>query len=494
MLVAVLGGCRSAPDSTASTLHFLRGAVQTGSGPLRQVAWKPGDVVDGATAPLVAECRAQVQVALEDRRSDAEQGVPPAGVALQFAPDGRRLAIGTVGGRVEVVSVPGGDVVATRELAEGAVAQVAFSPDGGTLYVGEQSPDAFVYALDAGTLADRWRRRLADDLETSAPPADDTMYGRFSLPGAYAIRVLGDGSLIVAGAHGWNVDGVRRNRSRIWRLGPEGDVRATFPAAGAADAIFLFPSVDEGGDVLVGVSRSAEGPAPADLPVGGLIDLALADLKPRWTRQFEPLKPYFKEVFFWEAVARGPDFAFAGLGDGRAFVLDGAGGTRAELEPGVPIVTAGVPIGVGVGFATASAAGVWYLTTATNIPWGSADPAARPPEVHPAENTVHAIRPDGTPRWDRSVREAVGGVVLSPDGTTLLVGAGAREADYRTDLYGAVLLDAATGARIATCSTASPTYFRPVFSPDGRWVAVSGAPYKTADGGVAGAYGVTVFR
>lgn len=495
-LVCVVWCACSGPPPAAPEVHFLRGAVERG-GQIEPSAWSPGDVVDGVVAPAQPECRAQLHVPLEDRRADAEQGVPPAGAALAFSPDGTRLAIGSVGGAVHIVAIPSGRRVADRQLAEGAVRQVAWSADGRTLYVGEQSPDANVYALEAASLRTAWSHRLAEDVETSVLPANDTMYGRFSLPGAYAVQVLADGGVLVAAAHGWTAAEGWRNRTRLYRYASDGSLKAAYPADGAADATFLFPSVHEGpggGDVLIGVSRSAVGPAPAGLPIGGLLDLSAEDLTPRWSRVFEPLKPWFTNVFFWEAVVRGPDFAFAGMGDGRAYVLDGAGSERAALQPGVPVSTAGVPVGVGVGFAAARDDGIWYLTTGSNIPWGSADPAARPPSAHPAENTVHALAPDGTPRWDRQLREAVAGVVVSPDGHTLMVGAGPRESDTRTDLFGAVLLDAASGRTLTTCSTVAPVDFRPVFAPDGGWIAVAEAPYKAADGSVAGAYQVTVFR
>lgn len=496
--MTALGCTERVEKHVGSTVHFLRDAVQEDGGPVEPLAWSPGEAVRGAVAPLLPECRPQFSVDLEDRRADAEQGLPPAGMALAFSPDGHALAIGSAGGLVALVKVPGGEVIGRRQLAEGAVKDLRFSVDGTVLYVGEQSPDAYLYALDPATLTERWKFRLADDLESSAMPAGDPMYGRYSLPGAFGITALADGRVIIAGAHGWGVEGARRNRSRLWVLAADGSVLAAFPKDHAADAIFMYPSVaqaDAGaGDVLLGISRSAAGPDPGDLPVGGVVDLALPDLTPRWTRAFEPLLPYFKTVFFWEAVTRGPRFAFAGLGDGRAFVLDDEGQIRATLQPGVPIVAGGVPVGVGVGFATARAEGIWYLTTSTNIPWGSADPSARPPEAHPAENTVHALGPDGSPRWDRALRQSVAGIVASPDGTELLVGAGPRESDTRTDLFGAVVLSASSGQVVTTCSTASPVDFRPVWAPDGGWIAVGEAPFRAADGAVAGAYRVTVFR
>jgi outer membrane protein assembly factor BamB len=495
--LALVFGCQSAAEAPSVPVHFLRGALERG-GTIEARAYQPGETVDGVVAPHAPECRSQLVIPLEDRRADAEQGAPPAGAALAFSPDSATLVIGSVEGAIKVVRVPSGAVVAEKQLAEGSVKQVAYSHDGSTIYVGEQSPDAYVYALDAATLTERWKLRLADDIASSALPADDTMYGRFSLPGAYAVQVLRDGRVLVAGAHGWITGEGRQNRARLYVLSAAGEQLAAYPSAGAADGIFLFPSVyepEEGpGDVLLGVARSADGPAPDGLPVGGLLDLSSSDLSMRWSTLFPPLTPWFKDVYFWEAVVRGPGFAFAGLGDGRAFMLDETGKSAATLQPGIPVLTGGVPIGVGVGFATANRQGVWYLTTSTNIPWGSADPAARPPSAHPAENTVHAVKPDGTPRWDRQLHEAVAGVVLSPDGSELLVGAGPRESDTRTDLFGAVVLDAATGKTITTCSTVAPTDFRPVYAPDGGWIAVTEAPFKTGDGSVSGAYQVTVFR
>jgi hypothetical protein len=153
----------------------------------------------------------------------------------------------------------------------------------------------------------------------------------------------------------------------------------------------------------------------------------------------------------------------------------------------------GVPIAAGVGFGTVVDGDVVFATTETNIPFGSADPATRPPAAHPAEFTLHAAAPDGTIRWTRPFPQHVAGIVPSPDGRALLVGAGPRTTDDRTDLYGALVLDRASGAPIVTCPTEGPAYFRPTWAPDGLGLAVSEAPFKVGEA-VRGAYRVTVFR
>lgn len=491
LISLVLLACTTPPP--VGTVHFLRGAVQHGDGTVETRAWRPGEVVEGVAAPRQPECTPLFHVELEDQSRGAAVGAPPPDTTLAFSPDGSRLAIGSAGGRIVIVDGWTGETVVTTTRPEAAIKRVAWSADGATLYVGEQSPDAWLRAMDARTLADRWTLRLADDLETSAPPAADDIYGIYALPAVFGLIVAGDGSLVVAGSHGWTpADGHRRNRARLYHLGADGSRLGAWPASGAADAVLLRP-VLRGDDVVVGMSRSADGPPPADLPIGGMLDLTLGTMTPRWATRFPVLTPYFTEVFMWDAVDHGVGFTLVGLGDGRAFLLDDDGGVQAALAPGVPVLSGGVPIAAAVGFGTIVGDDAYFLTTSTNIPWGSADPMARPPAAHPAQFTVHAVRRDGSPRWSRAFPQAVEGIVASPDGGTLLVGASSRATDTRTDLYGAVLLDPADGRLVTTCSTEGPVDFRPAWAPDNGRFAISEAPFLV-DGGVRGAYRVTVFR
>lgn len=490
-LLLLLTACTPAPPPAPAEVHFVRGGVVK-DGAFEARAWRPGEAIDGLVAPLLPECVPMFHVELEDMDRLAAMGAPAPAAALAFSPDGAWLAIGSDAGSVRVVNGSTGAVRAERKLAEGAVKQVAWSPDGGTLYVGEQSPDANLYALDPATLTTRWAARFADELETSALPPGDDVYGLYSLPAVFSLRALPDGDVLVSGSHGWTpADGVRLNRGRLYRYAPDGTRRAAFPAAGPADAVLLHPVVS-GNRALASVSRSADGPAPTDLPVGGVIVLDLATLTPVWEARFPILAPLFDVVFLWEAAGLSSTLAFAGLGDGRAFLFDAAGTPLHTLTPGVPVLSQGVPIASGVGFGTVVDDTAYFLTTSTNIPWGSADPMARPPAAHPAQHTLHAVGADGVTKWSWSGEHAVQGVVASPDGATLLVAAAERSTDTRTDLFGALLFDRLTGALVTSCATEGPAYFRPIWAPDGR-VAVAESAFG-ADGQVKGAYRVTVFR
>lgn len=515
MLALTLLACAS-PPPTAPV--FVRGGVVvSGAGAEgRPVGggrswierpWEPGESVTvgggTATAPLQAECVPLFQVPLGDVSRHVAVGGSAPDTALAFDPAGDRLAVGSWTGSLVVVDAWTGAELARRRLAETMIKEVAWSPDGQTLWAAEQSVDARLLALDPATLDIRAELRLADEVQTSAPPAADDLYGVYTLPAAYALHVLPGGDVLALASHGWNDgDGVRRNAARLVRVRDEGGalrIAGGWPSS-AADAVMLSMAV-RGERVAVSVRRSAAGPEPADLPIDGVQVLRVGEGSPEPLRAvvFEPLAPWFSDVFIWRALALDDegDRLLAGLGDGRVMLasLDGTGPPRA-LDVGAPQVTLDVPIVSSVGHLARAGSVVLAVTAATNIPFGATAPELRPPAPHPGANTLFAwsLGPDGlNPRWRWRGPHALQGLTIGPDGDTVVVGAGARTTDDRTDLFGALVFELhAMGELAAFCATEGPVFFRHAVALDGR-VAVAEYP-RVDDGGVHGAYRVTVFR
>lgn len=509
MWLALWLACSPAP---VPDVTFVRGGVLVpgasggravgGGRSLVDVAWKPGDVQSGAVAPERPECVALFSVALGDVSAAIAAGAEPPDTAIAFSPDGARVAIGAYTGEVVVADGFTGAVLARRSLPEALAKRVAWSPDGAVLYVGEQSPDARLYALDAATLADRWVAVLADDVGHSPAPAGDDVYGVYQLPGVFGLAVTPDGDVLAVAVHGWNDAALGyRNASRVYRFGPDGARKAAWPAAGVADATLMTLAWDrEGGALAVPVGRSAAGPAPADLPVGGVVVLDAATLAPRATFALEPLGPWFDRVFIWDAlgVSVAADRVVVGTGDGRVRAWRLSDGVvAADLAPGVPIDAGGVPLAASVGFAALVGDEILALTSGTSIPFGAADPALRPPRAHPGENTIGAWSRDGAPRWTFHGPERLAGLAISPDRGTLVAGAGLRDVDVRTDLFGALVFrlgGAGAGAErlVTTCPTEGPVFFRMAVADDGR-IAVAEHPWRRGDV-VTGQYRVTVLR
>ncbi len=505
-------GCAGSPPP-AERLVFLRDAViaPAGSGgrplgdgrELVAATWTPGvpTTLGGRTDPAPArpECAPLFSVELGDVRSLIARGAEAPETALAFSPDGDRLAVGTHRGELLVLDAWTGAILARRRLAETMIKQVAWAADAATIYAGEASPDAFVQALEPGDLSTRWSVRLADHVGSSPAPPDTDIYGVYTLPAAYALRVLAGGDLVVAGVHAWpGPDGQMQNRSRLLRLGPDGTTKAAWPAEGPADAVLRFPAVS-GALMVVPLDRSAAGPPP-DLPIGSVLAFDLDSMTPIASFATEPLRPHFTSAAIWEAldVDAATGQVLSGFADGRVQLAPLGGVHRIERSLGAPILSGGVPIAAGVSWGRFVPGGLVTITGTTNIPWGSQTTATRPPATHPGESTVWMHDRAGEPVWTWHGEPSLHGLSASPDGRRLVVGAGVRPTDQRRDLFGALVfrLDGAgSGAdRLEVrCSTPSPVFFRHAVLDDGR-IALSEVPWRLDDGAVAGAYRVTVLR
>ncbi len=482
------------------------GAPLPSGGSFVPYPWIPGESVEIAGRSLVAPRQAACVSILRRRLGDVSRAVALGGeapdTALAWSPDGTRLAVGTRLGALLLLDPSSGEVTATRAFPEAIVKRVAWSDAGDVLYVGEQSPDALLHALDGATLDTRWSVRLADEIGTSSLPPGDDLYGLYTLPGVYGLEVLPGGTLLVAAVHGWNdADGARRNRSRLLHLDPSGAVRTAWPPDGAADATLMHPRVDADGLLtVVPVGRSADGPDPAGLPVHGVQVLSLPDLMPVAAFVPAPLEPWFHEAFAWEAVDVSARLGriLLGLGDGRLFVAPLAPGVEPLVLPlGTPVLAGDVPLAASVGFGFFHGDTVVSQTARSNIPYGTPIPEARPASAHPAENAVRVHDLDGRLRWEWRGPHALAGLTPGSD-DTLVVGAGPRVADDRRDLFGALLfrLDGeGTGAErlLATCPTAGPVFIHHALSSEGV-LAVAAFPFVAADGDLEGEYEVVVFR
>jgi len=520
LLPLLLAGCASeSPPGPLGELVFVRDAVihpsadgegqaLPGGGRLVSQAWASGETftLDGleGTAPREAECVALFHVELGDVSRLIAMGGAAPNTALAWSPGAAdRLAVGTHRGELLVVDGWTGEVQRRRQLAETMVKGVAWSGDGDVLYAAEQSPDATLRALEADTLEDRWSLRLADLVETSAPPPAEDIYGVYTLPAAYGLQVLPSGELLVTALHSWTLqDGTKRNLSQVLRVSPTGEIVARWPET-PADATFAHPVVDpDGGLVIFSVNRSADGPDPEDLPIGGVQVLRLPELSPVTQVMTEALPPHFQQAFVWEAldVESAQDAVFLGFGDGRVRVMDLAGQERARVDAGTPVVAGDVPIHLSVGWGMVHGDGIVYTTSNTLIPWGAASPDLRPPSTHPNENSVFSKGLDGSARWSWTGPQHIQGLSLGADGRTLVVGGGDRQSDTRRDVYGAVILDLggateASGAerQRAVCPTEGPVFFRHEMTVDGR-LALAEHPYQDAEGSQHGAYRLTVMR
>ena len=147
-------------------------------------------------------------------------------------PDGEQLAIGTDAGHIAIINPLTGDRIWKTRISEGYAKHAAFSPDGKGFYIGEQSPDGFIYAYDLSTTKPTllWKYRMADDIDTSTPQNPDDVYAWVQYPGPYRISTTEGNDLLVAGNHSWTKDGVGLKKAQLYRFdGETGTLKWKWP-------------------------------------------------------------------------------------------------------------------------------------------------------------------------------------------------------------------------------------------------------------------------
>jgi len=448
--------------------------------------------------PENTECVALFHIPLGDVDQHIALGGSAPDTVLAWSNKGEVLAIGTFLGELILVDGWTGTVLHRKQLAETMVKQVVWSPDDQTVYVGEQSPDGSVLSLDAESLDEQWRLNLSDWVDHSPLPPGD-LYGSYTLPAAYGLDLLSDGSLLVTATHAWNDrHGTRKNKSILLKVGPDGKVKSQWPQA-PIDAVFFRPRL-KGSMALLPTSKSSEGPAPPEAPVGGVLLFDTDAFKPIQAFSVPPLSPWFTQSFIWEALDLQKESLFLGLSDGRAQLWSLEGDLIQQLPSSTPIMAGKVPVVASIGSGFFLGNNPIYQISTTHIPFGTAATALSPPAPHPQENSIIYASPSGDLLWAWSGPHQLQGISRSAVKNRVIVGAGARTSDTRRDLFGALSFifptnddDTASPRLERFCRTQSPVFFRAASTADGR-IAVTEHPVQLGSLPAHGRYQATVFR
>ncbi len=422
---------------------------------------------------------------------------------LSFSPEEKYLAVGTFLGRLLLLETETGNLVWKKKFPEAMVKRVRFSRDGKTLYVGEQSPDGFIYAFDLETKRELWRFRLADDLLSGEPPEKGDVYGIYRQPGCYRLLVLPNGDLLVLGVHSWfdRKKKTWRRLSRLWRLTPQGDVRWAWPARGPAPLTLIYADTDQEARLIGLVSTIPSDEVPEDYPLSSgtfyLLDAQAG--KERWRYVIPPLKPYFDRVSVWESVALSPDgqWALVGTSDGRAIFFNLERQQVAKVLPlGAPVLIGGLPVSAHVSYGLFSPGGeALVVTGSSNIPYGMPLAVNRPAGPHPQANTLFALRPPGQILWRFGIDFRFQGLTTDEGGNWLAVAAGAaRKGLEKNHQFGVFLFDLRKGTFYTYYPTEGPCFFHLALSPQGRFLAVVETPYLSEQETLHGHYRLHVLE
>jgi hypothetical protein len=522
--------------------------VPLGVDPKRQwfrVDWEPLEqyrvILDGqehpCRAPLLPEPFRVHTIPLEDVRHVAAAGAAPDAV-VRFSPTGQWLAVGSFGGYLRVIDCRSGRIVHRRRLAEGMVKRLAWSPDGGLLYVAEQSPDARLTAIrisgpDAEprnspdvpqesdvTVRTEWELRAADQLGHGVLTPGDR-YGIYALPAIYDLHVADDGRLFYAGVHRRGTGPNPLSRCLIQCLVPDGTRLWQFPPEGTSDAALAHLAVDPRGKYVLAVAGPAldlsdqtstkREPSSDPLRTGTLYLLSGEDGRILAQYAIEPLRPHFQRVESWDSLTLNRDGSRAaiGLGDGRVLLFDTAEGELKPIETfdlGAPIRVGRIPLAAHASYTRFFGPELFMQTQNTHIPFGSPQAAHQAPSIHHGANTMTVATWDGKGVWRYRGPYSLGGQWASHGGSAatgdlragtlgprwLVVPSRERSGNIQPGNsqlgnFGCLLFDLyRTGSGrqrlVYHYPTEGPVIFDADISHDGRYIAVVEVPAPTPDG------------
>jgi len=500
--------------------------------PLR---WSPGEkysvdirnrdarFVKEVTAPLRPSPMLIQRVDLE--RVDpfsVDEGTAP-DTFVKFSPRGTYLAIGSFHGYLRVVEVRTGRVVFSRKIAEGMVKRIGWGEVDGrrVLYVGEQSPDGYLYCLDAMTGREVWKYRLADDIGTSRPERENDRYAVYRFPGVYQLKVLPGGDLLAAGTHGWNREGRRLYRCMVYRFdGRTGRVKWRWPVAGPLPYSLTWFDVSAEGEKLLLLTSTWRPPERTDSIYGNgtLYCLDGRTGTVLWEYRVPPLRPYYETAGAWQGVALSRDgrYAALGLNDGRGIFFDTAGAVKAEgrrllqnsplwiREIGTPVLIGKIPVSAYISYARVGPDTVYFVLPGTSIPSGAVKGKVRKPAPHPAAGQLYAFGFDGRLRWKWKSYGSMQGVYLSQDGRWLftvssVAGMAGSRRGVTGSFFGVTLFDTSRKGSgmdrlVYLYPTEGPVFFMADISADGRYIALVEVPFMDEKGTKKGSYRVHIIH
>ncbi|MDD5371517.1 MAG: hypothetical protein PHQ40_20755, partial [Anaerolineaceae bacterium] len=136
------------PIETATPNAFsVKQLARWGEGPINRAAWSPN-------SRIIALAHS-AGIALQDAKTLSETSfweTASAARELAFSPDGERLAVGEVDGRVEIYTMPDGVLQQTLPEDSSGVISLSFSPDGQRLLSTNENEQARLWDLQLGKI------------------------------------------------------------------------------------------------------------------------------------------------------------------------------------------------------------------------------------------------------------------------------------------------------------------------------------------------------
>lgn len=238
---------------------------------------------------------------------------------LRFSPDGQYLTVSSSSdGQLHVIDIKKQKIVYVKDLGIGRFTVAEYSPDSKYLYVGEQSPDGFLYCYSLVDGKKIWQKKTADLLGYNLALKSYSSINDIKLDSKGHLYFIG-GRIIKQNNYKYNtlvycLDAV--SGRELWH----------FPKTGTMDVSSYLLAVDGKGEKLVVNTNGLNAIQNTNYRIGSvyILDGKTGNLE---KEVFFPTDKLFKNAVIWHNINITADAQRIGMfsNDGTAFLLDGWG-------------------------------------------------------------------------------------------------------------------------------------------------------------------------
>ena len=368
-----------------------------------------------------------------------------------------------------------------RSLGIGKLISACISRDGSTAYIGEQSPEGNLYAVNVKTGDIIWQYKGADFVGADV--------SQRSFPSVVHIVTDKDNN-VYANIYRFLMDkkGNRSYCGRMLAVGADGKVMWQYPANEAIDSWINWCDVSDANGRVV-ISTSAYD-FREEMHYKDTMYFLNKDTGKLLSSTHVPPVPPFDNT-----VMRGsPNFSADGKylaassSDGRGFLFDSDGKELWQRTLSKPAQVDGAYINASGrdGFATAYGVAFTTINTFNRENWQLPTPVE-----HPSNNSLFLFAYDGSFKYQYRAEGTMEQLAFADNLVACAVGRNVRTHNYAA--HGALILDLPTGNQLGFYHTEGPLQAIAI-SPDGHYVGGVEAPAVTPQGKIIGAHRLHIWH
>lgn len=398
---------------------------------------------------------------------------------VRFSPDSRFLAVGSETGEVLLYDTKG-SLIWRKHMGLGKLTALEFSPDGGSVLVGESSQQGCLICLSVKDGSELWRQASVQELGVNIKEK--------TYPGIVAIRTDASGMIYaVAQRYIKHSDGRSEYMGRIYKFSAAGERVGMFPSDHNLDCWVNWLSVDAAGE-RVGFATANFDVAKYKYDrhiycLNGELNTVL------WSNYVDLVPPYQNVT-----MRTSPELSLDGkhasaiASDGRCFLFDGKEGRELwQRSISSPQKIGGVTIN-----ATGSNSlitGAYAVYTIGNT-YNKANWQLPTPVEHPNSNSLFVFDLQGKLVNSYKLGGTIEEMAVGSNLAALAVGRNVRSKD--PSVHGLYIVTIPEARLVDYAATGGGPCIATAISADGRYVAGIEAPIRLDDGQVIGEYKLTL--